>query len=162
MVLRDTPGPAAELSLEELTSSAQADCCVCHNLRKTSRAITRFYGETAGPGPLRAPQMSLLMVASRLPRPTIMHMAERLSMDRTTLTRNLKPLEAKGLLRIEEGEDRREKLVRLTKTGQTALTVTLERWEQVQRRVVEKLGVDRVNRLLADLAEVRRVAAMVT
>ena len=101
------------------------------------------------------------MVASKLPRPTIMQMAERLSMDRTTLTRNLKPLEAKGLLHIEEGEDRREKLVRLTKTGQTALSVTLERWERVQRRVVEQLGVDRVNRLLTDLAEVRRVAATV-
>ena len=77
------------------------------------------------------------------------------------MTRNLKPLEAKGLLRIEEGEDRREKLVRLTSSGETALTVTLKRWEQVQRRVVEQLGVDRVNRLLADLAEVRRVAATV-
>ncbi len=161
MVLRDTPGPPSELSLEELSSSAHTDRCVCHNLRMTSRAITRFYGETAGPGPLLGPQMSLLMVASHLPRPTIMHMAEQLSMDRTTLTRNLKPLEAKGLLRIEEGEDRREKLVRLTKSGETALTVTLERWEHVQRRVVEKLGVERVNRLLADLAEVRRVAATV-
>ena len=159
IVSRDTLGPPSELSLEELSSSAHADRCVCHNLRMTSRAITRFYGETAGPGPLLGPQMSLLMVASHLPRPTIMHMAEQLSMDRTTVTRNLKPLEAKGLLRVEEGEDRREKLVRLTKSGETALTVMLERWEHVQRRVVEKLGVDRVNRLLADLAEVRRIAA---
>ncbi len=102
--------------------------------------------------------MSLLVVASRLPRPTIMNMAERLSMDRTTLTRNLRPLEAKGLVRIEEGEDRREKLVRLTEAGHAALNDMLKRWERVQRQVVEKLGVERVNRLLADLAEVRRIA----
>ena len=158
MMLSDTPEPTAGHSLEELTSPAHADRCICHNLRMTSRAITRFYGEAAGPGPVRATQMSLLAVASRLPRPTIMHVAEWLSMDRTTLTRNLKVLEAKNLIRIEEGEDRREKLVRLTEAGHAALADSLERWEQVQRHVVEKLGVERVNRLLADLAEVRRIA----
>ncbi len=159
MPLKDASEPARALSLEELTSSAHADRCVCNNLRMTSRAITRFYGETAGPGFPSASQMSVMVVASRLPRPTIMHMAERLSMDRTTLTRNLKPLEAQGLLRIEEGEDRREKLVRLTEAGQSRLEGALKRWEQVQRQVVEKLGVERVNRLLMDLAEVRRIAA---
>ncbi len=51
MMSQDAPQSAAGLSLEELTSPDNSAHCVCNNLRMTSRAITRFYGETAGPGP---------------------------------------------------------------------------------------------------------------
>jgi DNA-binding MarR family transcriptional regulator len=73
-------------------------------------------------------------------------------MDRTTLARNLGPLERQGLISITVGKDRREKKVGLTPTGQKVLEEALNLWEEVQNRMIEKLGEDRFRRLLKDLS----------
>lgn len=72
-------------------------------------------------------------------------------MDRTTLTRNLKPLESQGYLRIYPGKDRRQREVTLQAAGRKILTKALPLWEGVQTHVVESLGKDRTGRLLKDL-----------
>ncbi len=74
-------------------------------------------------------------------------------MDRTTLTRNMKPLEKKGFIRILPGrEDRREREVTLTLAGQKILSAALPLWKTVQQSVVESLGQNRVTRLMKDLS----------
>jgi DNA-binding MarR family transcriptional regulator len=70
----------------------------------------------------------------------VTQLAEELVMDRTTLARNLKPLESQGLLTIEAGTDRRRHLVRLTERGRQALARAQPYWEQAQHQVVTRLG----------------------
>lgn len=72
-------------------------------------------------------------------------------MDRTTLTRNLKPLEAHGYLRIHQGKDRRQREVMLQAAGKKILAKALPLWEAAQTHVIESLGKDRTGRLLKDL-----------
>ena len=72
--------------------------------------------------------------------------------NRTTLTRNLKPLEKMGLVQIVLGKDRREREVTLTSAGESALGIALLLWKQVQQQVSQKMGSKKVGRLLKDLA----------
>lgn len=80
-------------------------------------------------------------------------------MDRTTLTRNLKPLDKQGLLRIASGkEDRREREVTLTGSGQAILAKALPLWQEVQQEVRKDLGKVRFTRLLHDLSAIVEIA----
>ena len=130
-----------------------AQGCVCFNIRKSARAITQLYEDALRPTGLRATQFTLLVATRVMGTATISGLAKVLVMDRTTLTRNLKPLEKQGFVRILPGkEDRREREVTLTITGQETLTEALPLWKTVQESVTEALGQGRVTRLLKDLS----------
>ncbi|MDH4194458.1 MAG: MarR family winged helix-turn-helix transcriptional regulator [Nitrospirota bacterium] len=133
--------------------------CVCFNIRKSARAITQLYEEALRPTGLRATQFTLLVATRVMGAVTITELAKALVMDRTTLTRSLRPLEVQGLVRILPGKaDRREREVTLTTAGQETLATALPLWETVQTQVTRELGQGRVTRLLTDLAATVRVA----
>ena len=73
-------------------------------------------------------------------------------MDRTTLTRNLKPLERRGLLSITPGSDQRTREVALTNRGHSLLAQAIPLWEDAQSRVLENLGEGWRKELLEILA----------
>lgn len=84
-----------------------------------------------------------------------------LVMDRTTLARNLKPLESQGLLTVEAGTDRRTHLVRLTERGSQALARALPYWEQAQHQVITRLGPEQWHTLQASLQATMTLAQLV-
>ena len=127
------------------------ESCACLNVRKAARAITQLFDEVLQPTGLRSTQFPLLVVVARLREAPVTQLAEELVMDRTTLARNLKPLESQGLLTIEAGTDRRRHLVRLTERGHQALARALPYWEQAQHQVVTRLGQKQWHTLLAEL-----------
>ncbi len=130
-----------------------AQGCVCFNIRKSARAITQLYEDALRPTGLRATQFTLLVATRVMGTATISGLAKGLVMDRTTLTRNMKPLEKQGFIRIMPGkEDRREREVTLTLTGQEILSEALPLWKTVQETVIEALGQGRVTRFLKDLS----------
>lgn len=136
-----------------------AQGCVCFALRKSARAITQLYEEALRPTGLRATQFSLLVATKVIGTATISRLAKELVMDRTTLTRNLKPLENLGLLKIMPGkDDARERQVTLTSTGQATLANALPLWKTVQQHVTKNLGRSRVDRLLRDLSTTVEIA----
>ncbi|MEE8587493.1 MAG: MarR family winged helix-turn-helix transcriptional regulator, partial [Acidobacteriota bacterium] len=83
---------------------------------------------------------------------TINRLADTLGMDRTTMSRNLRPLEKMGLIDILAGKDRRTRVVIATDQGRETLHKAYPLWEQAQSRMIEVLGSDRSDRLLSDLA----------
>lgn len=125
--------------------------CVCFNLRKTARSVTQLYDAALRSTGLRATQFSLLSVTNYLGTATINQIADVMVMDRTTLTRNLKPLESQGYLRIYPGKDRRQREVTLLVAGRKILEKAMPLWEEAQTQVVQSLGKDRTSRLLNDL-----------
>ncbi len=129
-----------------------AQSCMCFNLRKSARAITQLYDAALRPVGLRTTQFSLLVGIRLLGTITISRLAEGMVMDRTTLTRNLKPLEKQGLIRTIPGEDRREREITLTGTGQSILAKALPLWKKAQQQVAKELGDIRMARLLKDLS----------
>ena len=137
-------------TLEAKTRQVAAGCS-CGNLRRASRAVTQLYDGVLQPSGLKATQFTLLVAAAQLKAAPVSLMAEALVMDRTTLTRNLKPLVKDGLLAVEPGEDRRSRWIRLTPKGRKALAAALPLWQRAQDRVIEGLGRARWQRLIGDL-----------
>ena len=130
-----------------------ANTCACFNLRKASRRVTQLYDEILQPSGLLATQFTLLVAIALAGSVTITHLAEELVMDRTTLTRNLKPLERQGLIEIAPGQDQRTRVVTLTASGREALVKAIPLWEQAQASVVEGLGQNRWSTLLSNLSD---------
>ena len=126
--------------------------CAVFNLRKATRVVTQLYEEIMKPSGILPTQFTLL-VASRAWGPiTISSMAEALVMDRTTLTRNLKPLEREGLLSVSPGkDDRRAREVSLTSKGLKRLKQALPLWNEAQLKIKQSLGAPRLGQLLGDL-----------
>ncbi len=132
--------------------------CVCFNVRKTARALTQIYDDALKPSGLRVTQFTLLM-ATTLHEPATLHRLASITVtDRTTLTRNLQPLETQGLIRIESGADRRERQVTMTARGRQVLATAIPLWENLQTRFAETFGSERLQQLFGDLSELRGVS----
>lgn len=132
--------------------------CCCLRLRQASRAVTQLYDEALRGTGLRATQMGVLATAASSPCISVCSLAERLVLDRTTLTRNLKPLEKRGLIRIEACSDRRTRSICITDAGRELLEKAYPLWSEVQEKVVGGMGDDRYDRLIGDLGETVRIA----
>jgi DNA-binding MarR family transcriptional regulator len=112
--------------------------CACKRLRRTARAVTQLYDQTLRPSGLRVTQFTLLVgVAVSEPVP-ITRLADALGLDRTTLARDLRPLTERGLLEVAAGDDRRTRVVRLTRQGRDAIARAYPLWKQAQARMVER------------------------
>jgi len=125
---------------EQKRIAAIPQLCINTNLRKVSRVVSSFYDEMFRSTGLHANQMVLLIPPYLKGPIPINTMAELIGLNRTTLTRNLKPLMSKGLLTVEAGEDLRTRLVTLTPEGHDVLVDALPLWEAAQQQVIEMLG----------------------
>lgn len=125
--------------------------CICFNLRKAARAVSRVFDEELAPVGLKNTQFSLLANLRALSPVAVTELAERVVMDRTTLTRNLGPLERDGLVQVEPGADRRQRVVALTAAGKRKLRAALPHWERAHERVDAQLSKTRQRRMLTDL-----------
>ena len=128
--------------------------CVCFITRKAARCITQFYDEMLRPVDLRSTQLILLNSIRILGPVSIKRLAKAVVMDRSALARNLKPLDKQGLIRIESGEDLRERVVTLTKLGLEKAMEAFPLWEKAQAEVQNKLGREGLDTLFASLSGV--------
>ena len=128
--------------------------CTVFNLRKASRAVTQLYEEIMKPSGILPTQFTLLVATRNRGPITISSMAEVLVMDRTTLTRNLKPLIRDGLLKVATGKDQRSREVSLTPRGLQTLEQAIPLWSEAQRKIRKSLGTDRLDQLLGDVKAV--------
>ena len=102
-------------------------------IRQAARHVTQFYDQHLVPTGLRATQFGILAKIERQGPITINALAADLVMDRTTLGRNIRPLERDGLIAIEPGaSDRRSKEIRLTKKGEHRFRAALRGWREAQ------------------------------
>jgi DNA-binding MarR family transcriptional regulator len=133
---------------------AGPEACVCFNFRKAARVVTKIYEDALRPSGLTATQFSMLAVTSFGGPVTMARLAGHLATERTTLTRNLRHLQSKGLVRVKPGWDQRTKLVSLSKKGSKALADALPLWSEAQARVTEQIGSQRWGSMLGDLQEI--------
>lgn len=89
---------------------------------------------------LKSTQLTVLQALGASGATTQARLAERLGMDSTTLSRNVKVLEGNGWIRGTEGTDRRERHLALTEVGRDLLRKADKPWNRVQERLQEALG----------------------
>ncbi len=146
-----------QIPQEEL---AQLRTCACSNVRKAARVVTQQYDEMLQPSGLRATQLAMLVVIARQGPLTLTDLTEALVMDQTTLTRNLKPLEKRGLVERVHGIDRRTRNVSLTPKGLKAVMKALPLWKRAQAKILRTFGETRFQKLLDELKGFQRVTEM--
>jgi DNA-binding MarR family transcriptional regulator len=118
--------------------------CNCLAVRQAARHITQFYDQFLAPSGLRTTQFSILAKLRRLGPMTINALAAAMVMDRTTLGRNILPLERDGLIAVEQGSrDRRSKELRVTEAGEARFRAGVKGWAQAQRQFEKSFGAKR-------------------
>jgi DNA-binding MarR family transcriptional regulator len=118
-----------------------SDTCLCTNVQRAARALSRRYDEAFRPLGLTNWQFTLLVAAYRPEPPTMNALADALGADRTTVTANLKPLESRGLVKVEpDKHDKRARRISLTKPGARLLQEAYEVWRGVQADVENALA----------------------
>jgi DNA-binding MarR family transcriptional regulator len=131
--------------------------CACDQLRRVTRGITQLYDNGMVPSGLKVTQLPIFVGLGSEGDLPLSVLAEKLALDRTTLTRNLKVLEDRGLIRTyEHPDDARVRMVSMTLEGSRLLTGALERWTQVQEYVEASFGRERLIALARELSALAR------
>jgi DNA-binding MarR family transcriptional regulator len=124
--------------------------CNCLAVRQAARHITQFYDHFLAPSGLRTTQFSIVAKLRRLGPTTINALAAQMVMDRTTLGRNILPLERDGLIAVEQGSrDRRSKELRVTAAGEARFRAGVKGWVQAQRQFEKAFGAKRTTDMRA-------------
>ena len=125
--------------------------CCCFNLRKISRAITQYYDRCLESLNIRSTQFTLLVALAATSAKTLTEIAEVLVMDRTTLTRNLKPLAKMELIEIVHTVDKRSKAYALTEKGKNLLVNSIPLWKAAQDNVINGIGYEEYKDIISKL-----------
>ena len=128
--------------MDKATSSIDtiSRTCIAVRLRLLNRVITNFYDDALRPLGLKVSQLNILIVTARLGLARPAQVCEILQLDASTLSRNVKPLQANGWLEVVPEEDARSQPFRLTVQGKRLIEKAVSAWEKAQRQATELLG----------------------
>lgn len=133
------------------TASATPRGCTSFKLRQLTRCVaSRYDAELAAAG-LKTTQYSLLSHVQALGPVAPGELARAMTMDASTLTRNLKPLLAAGWVTLQPGPDGRSRRVELTAAGRVKRAEAQRRWRAAQEGLQAALGLARTAALHAML-----------
>jgi DNA-binding MarR family transcriptional regulator len=116
------------------------DECMCQRVRMAARAVTRAYDDALRPTGLRATQLSVLVAVAQENAVSIASLSRLLGMDRSTLTRNLRPLAKEGLVVLGSEGRHRSRNLRITSKGNHRLLSAVPLWDKVQGELRKKMG----------------------
>jgi DNA-binding MarR family transcriptional regulator len=135
--------------------STNPAACNCLALRQATRHVTQFYDQLLVSTGIRATQYSILARLNRKGAMTINALAAELVMDRTTLGRNIRPLQRDGLVAIGPGKsDRRRRELRLTSSGTARFEIAQKAWLKAQANFEQAFGQRRAKALRVLLEDV--------
>src|SRR3954471_1256046 len=117
-----------------------ARTCIAVRLRLLNRVVTNIYDDALRPLGLKVSQLNILIATAALGLARPARVCEILQLDASTLSRNVKPLQAHGWLEVVPDEDARAQPFRLTPQGERLIEEAVPAWEQAQRRAAELLG----------------------
>lgn len=124
--------------------------CTCFRMRKLTRLMTQRYDRALAPAGLNINQYSLLRRAGIEPR-AIGELAQEMGMDRSTLSRDLKPLAAAGWVDIATGDDARRRVIKVTAAGWRAIAKAKPLWREAQDEIEGLIGSAGTQRLHTQL-----------
>ena len=140
----------ARRDAQEITSE-----CVGARVRMLSRTMTRMYDEALRPLGIKFTQMNILAVVTSAGPIQPTTVADRLSLEKSTLSRNLKMLESKGWLEVVPGEAGNTQLLQATAKGAALIEKATPAWRQVQNELVSLLGKRSATDLLGAATRLR-------
>jgi DNA-binding MarR family transcriptional regulator len=132
--------------------------CVLSSTRRTARLLTQLYDSYLSEHGIEAAQFALMMMVEASADKGQAAMGRALGMDKTTLSRNLKVLRAKGWVESVKGEDARQRSIALTKEGRDVLSAARPAWKRAQAEVHAGMSEKEWSGMWASLQAVTRSA----
>lgn len=139
---------ASQLNLSSMEN------CVCFNLRWVARSITQFFDAEMRLHGIRPTQITILQSLSARKNWSMADLSEWLGMDRTTLLRNLRPLQRDGLINTAGGGRGSRVDLSITEEGLQKIKESMPAWKIAQSAAVKTLGEKRWSEILSDLETV--------
>jgi DNA-binding MarR family transcriptional regulator len=131
-----------------------AENCVCFNLRRATRMVTQFYDSEMRRHGIRPTQGSILTSLQARDSWNMAELSDWLGMERTTLVRNLRPLQRDGLVQAVGGGRGNRVQLALTPKGRKQIEKLGPVWKSAQSAAVKTLGEKRWSAILSDLEAV--------
>ena len=135
---------------KELDMSA-VENCVCFNLRWVTRAVTQFYDAEMRRHGIRPTQGTLLLALNAKESWNMAELSDCLGLERTTLVRNLQPLQRDGLVTADGGGRGNRVELTITAKGRKQVEKFMPAWRAAQSAMVKTLGEKRWSAILSDL-----------
>ena len=127
--------------------------CVCFNLRRVTRVVTQFFDAEIRRYGIRPTQGSVLAALMAKDRWSMEELSDCLGMERTTLVRNLRPLQRDGWVRVGGGGRGRRVELAITDKGRKQIEKLAPAWKSAQSAVVKTLGEQRWSSILSHLGK---------
>ena len=142
------------VKMNELSRYEIAKCneCTGFNLKKATRVIQNLFDEAFKPLGLEGTQYTVLGHIFVHGPISLSKVADLMHVDRTTLARNLSPLERKGLIEIKPGSDKRAKIINVSGKGKEVLAEALPLWKKTQDKIKDTLGIDNWESMITNLS----------
>ena len=131
-----------------------ANECIGTRVRLLNRIVTKAYDDTLRPLGLRTAQQTILVAISLMKTPTPTQIERRLSLDKSTVSRNVERMQRRGWVEFVSGQDGRSHHLKLTAKGDKLLRESTTAWEQAQKKMavlLGKSGVTALSRILSAL-----------
>ncbi len=137
-------------NMDEKSNGQRGGFEVCMNLsyRKAARVISQIYDRELAECGIKCTQFTILRATFLSKQTSNAELQEILVLDQTTLSRGLKPLIRDGLIQVETGEDRRQKILSLTGKGIDLYRHAEPKWLRAQQYIHDKLGQKKVNQMI--------------
>ena len=132
--------------------------CYCGRVLLAARAMTRLYNDELRSAGIEATQLLILQMVADLGPMTQGQLGERMAAGKTTVSRNVKLLQKRRWLAIDEGEDRRCRLLALTETGRSQIQKSRRQWKRAQQRIRAAMPARRLEAFFGLLPEVAEAA----
>src|SRR5207302_11053236 len=136
-----------------------AKTCIAVRLRLLNRVVTNLYDDALRLLGLKVSQLNILIVTARLGLARPAQVCDILQLDSSTLSRNVRPLQAHGWLEVVPDEDARAQPFRLTAQGERLIEKVVPAWEEAQRQAAELLGDEGIGLLDRAASRLRKSKA---
>ena len=139
---------ANELSRHEIAEGSE---CTAFNLKRATRVVQNLFDDAFKPVGLEGTQYTVLGHIFVYGPISLTKLADLMHVDRTTLARNLGPLEKKGLVEIKSGNDKRAKFINISAKGKEVLSDALPIWKETQEKIKTALGLENWDSMMSNL-----------
>lgn len=156
---RNIGAASREQGREQGVTALARDACVLRHVARVSRAVVSAFDPALAPLGLTGHQYNLMVTLSQLGPMTVGNLADKLGMDASGVPRAIRPLGDAGLVSVERGADRRQRVLSLTDAGHALIERATTEWLRVQSELVDAVGANRWATLMAELRVLRRAAA---
>jgi len=141
------------------SAALSTEACILRHVSRVSRAVVAAYDPALAPFGLTGHQFNLMTTLAETGPMTVGALADKLGMDASGVPRAIRPLADEGMISVERGADRRQRVLTLTVLGRTRLDHARPAWARVQEELVDALGSSRWTSMMSELRIVQKAAA---